>query len=280
VSTAVHLHGDGAVHGVHLKYAAMSTMCMAGAYRQYVDEATLIEWAVVAILVYSSAVHALITSLFLLRRGEWIMGKDEVRGTVPLWSFLIFFAFHLPTWLYTWVHTEHSKHRGVPVASEVVRGWWIGGRYSDQLQRRWAAVIDLTVEFPESCRETTDEYLLVACWDGTPPPPHKIERAARVAASAAERGDVLVHCAHGRGRSTCVMVACLVRAGVYSTWRDAFDACAKRRKGIKLNKKMRDALDEWQTAYCSPGSMERSSPTFSPDMHLRRTTSLSGSSSG
>ena len=75
----------GAVHGVHLKYAAMSTMCMAGAYRQYVDEATLIEWAVVAILVYSSAVHALITSLFLLRRGEWIMGKDEVRGTVPLW---------------------------------------------------------------------------------------------------------------------------------------------------------------------------------------------------
>ena len=45
------------------------------------------------------------------------------------------------------------------------------------------------------------------------------------------------------------MVACLVRAGAFSTWRDAFEACCKNRKGIKLNKKMRDALDEWAAKY-------------------------------
>ena len=59
------------------------------------------------------------------------------------------------------------------------------------------------------------------------------------------RYGIMVHCAHGKGRSTCVMVACLVRAGVYATWQDAFEACAKRRKGVKLNGKMRRALDEW-----------------------------------
>ena len=59
----------------------------------------------------------------------------------------------------------------------------------------------------------------------------------------------MVHCAHGRGRSTCVMVACLVKAGLFSHWQDAFEACKKQRKGIKLNKKMRDALDEWEKAF-------------------------------
>ena len=162
---------------------------------------------------------------------------------------MLWFAFHLPTWLYTWVHTEHSKHRGLPVASEVAPGWWIGGRYSDELRKKWAVVIDLTVEFPENCRQTTDEYLLVPCWDGVPPAPLDIERAARLAAAHAARGDVLVHCAHGRGRSTCVMVACLVRAGVFATWRDAFESASKRRKGIKLNGKMRRALDEWEQSF-------------------------------
>jgi hypothetical protein len=97
----------GAVHGVHLKYAFMSTLCLGGAYRQYAEDASIIEWTIFALLVYSSALHALITSLFLLRRGEWLLGKDGNTGVVPLWSLILFFAFHLPTYLYTWVHTEH-----------------------------------------------------------------------------------------------------------------------------------------------------------------------------
>ena len=76
----------GAVHGVHLKYAAMSAMSLAGAWRvSGDDEPSLAERVAVTLLLYSAAVHALITSLFLLRRGEWILGKDADRGTVPLW---------------------------------------------------------------------------------------------------------------------------------------------------------------------------------------------------
>ena len=41
----------------------------------------------------------------------------------------------------------------------------------------------------------------------------------------------MVHWAHGRGARR-VMVACLVRAGLFATWREAFAACEKRRKAV------------------------------------------------
>ena len=108
------------------------------------------------------------------------------------------------------------------------------------------ATIDLTAEFTERCFQMSERYMHIACWDGVPPCPRDIERAARFAAEASARGDVMVHCAHGKGRSTCVMVACLVKAGVHRTWREAFEACRPRRKGIKLNGKMQRALDQWE----------------------------------
>jgi len=240
----------GAVHGVHLKYAAMSAMCTTGAVFHGVDPTTAesnFMAAVIGMLWYAAVVHAVITALFLLRRGEWLIGK-RADGTLPLWSLVVWAAFHAPTWLYTRVHTMMSS---VPVATEVHPGWWIGGRYAHWLpgKRKWALTIDLTVEFPESCYSESLRYLLLPCWDGTPPDAHGIERAAKLAADSQARGDIMVHCAHGRGRSTCVMVACLVRAGEFTTWRDAFESVRKQRKGVKLNGKMRRALDDWAAKF-------------------------------
>ena len=146
-------------------------------------------------------------------------------------------------------------------------------------------IIDLTAEFPELCINRTRHYLDLPCWDGQPPSPHEIDRAAKLCASRHLEGDVLVHCAHGKGRSTCVLCACLVRAGLFATWRDAFDAVRPidsrclgprlirghrahrartlrigayqhpgtqvrpRRKGVKLNAMMRDALDAWEAGH-------------------------------
>lgn len=242
----------GAVHGVHMKYAAMSALSATGAvtyHREPWDAASNATIAVVLLLWYAAVTHFVITCLFVLRRGEWVIGKRTSDGTLPLWSAVVWAAFHAPTWLYTRLHTALTD---VPVASEVQPGWWIGGRYAHWLpdgRRKWACTIDLTVEFPEACFRETEAYLSLPCWDGTPPTPAGIERAARLAASTRARGHVMVHCAHGKGRSTCVMVACLVRAGEFATWREAFEACKKNRKGIKLNGKMRDALDKWAAAY-------------------------------
>merc|ERR1719436_515558 len=91
--------------------------------------------------------------------------------------------------------------------------------------------------------------MLLPCWDGVPPPPAELERAAQFATSARSSGDVLVHCAHGRGRSTTVMCACLVRAGLHRNWEEAFDAIRKKRRVVKLNRSMRSVLTSWQAQY-------------------------------
>ena len=52
-------------------------------------------------------------------------------------------------------------------------------------------------------------------------------------------------------------VACLVRAGVFPTWREAFEAVRLRRPCVKLNAKMRAALDEWEVLFGSPRTSPR-----------------------
>merc|ERR1719350_942954 len=107
-----------------------------------------------------------------------MIGKRHVNGSVPLWSYVVFYGFHLPTWLYTTVHHWKDRKSKIPPASEVDLGWWVGGRYAAELGRHWSAVIDTTCEFPEGCSSTTDRYLLLPCWDGVPPAPEALERAA------------------------------------------------------------------------------------------------------
>ena len=90
-SCAPELHFMGAVHGVHLKYLAMSATCATGAWRIGALEAPdhpdhlLLAKIAFPCLVYAALTHALITTCFLLRRGEWILGKDEKTGALPLW---------------------------------------------------------------------------------------------------------------------------------------------------------------------------------------------------
>ena len=86
-------------------------------------------------------------------------------------------------------------------------------------------------------------------WDGVPPSPDQLEESATFAVHSKKDGDILIHCAHGRGRSTTVMCAALVKYGLYSSWQEAFDAVKPGRPVVKLNAKMKDALTRWQLQY-------------------------------
>ena len=214
---------------------------------------------------YSTLLNGLIAVLFKLEVGMGMIGKNPKDGSIPLWSYIVFAPFHLPTMLYTHIHTlhgtykppatkEHEKPKSehVPVASLVQPGWYVGGCYADQLNKDWAAVIDLTVEFPESCINRTKEYLSRPTWDGVPCTPEQLEEAATFAVNARKKhgGDVLVHCAHGRGRSTTVMCACLVKTGLYPNWQEAFEKGIKPYRPVcKLNKRMKQNLTDWQAQY-------------------------------
>eukprot|EP00559_Dactyliosolen_fragilissimus_P000628 CAMPEP_0184865568 /NCGR_PEP_ID=MMETSP0580-20130426/18515_1 /TAXON_ID=1118495 /ORGANISM="Dactyliosolen fragilissimus" /LENGTH=291 /DNA_ID=CAMNT_0027364833 /DNA_START=36 /DNA_END=911 /DNA_ORIENTATION=+ len=283
----------GAVHGVYLKYVGLSALSLGG-YKlslginnntSYSDLYTrfllndgnatndnndhklqLLRMATASIFAYSAILNGTIAILFKLERGMGLIGKNGKRGTIPLWSYILYFPFHLPSILYTHVHTrtgtytkkEHDKNNGkvictkeaVPVATEVQPGWWVGGCYAHELNKTWGGVIDLTVEFPESCIDHTQSYLLVATWDGVPASPAQLDQAATFAVEARKKGDVLVHCAHGRGRSTTMMCAALVKAGLFSNWEEALEKGIRPSRPVcKLNSKMRMALTKWQSSY-------------------------------
>uniref|UniRef100_A0A7S4SVA9 Tyrosine specific protein phosphatases domain-containing protein n=1 Tax=Ditylum brightwellii TaxID=49249 RepID=A0A7S4SVA9_9STRA len=274
----------GAVHGVYLKYVGLSALSLAGytymvgsgeggdsgeqsmmfSHRMLALATSQIPmWrlASAAILGYSAILNGAIATMFQLKRGMSLVGKNRKTGQIPLWSYILYFPFHGPTYFYTYVHTKFGTHKvtsdggetkrqTVPVASEVQPGWWVGGCYANELDRDWAGIIDLTVEFPERCIGRTESYLLIPTWDGVPADPAQLEEAATFAANARKRGDVIVHCAHGRGRSTTVMCAALVRAGLFQTWEEAFEKGIKPGRSVcKLNAKMRRALTEWQRDY-------------------------------
>ena len=279
----------GTVHGVWLKYVALSGISYVGyslfmkndagakitlydllghGTRRIFDgsdgrDDSIALWRAVPALVlgYSTVLNALIAVLFKLEVGMGILGKNTKHGTVSLWSYVLFFPFHIPTILYTNIHlmtgTQKIEKEGkiirerVPPASEVQPGWWVGGCNSNELGKNWAGVIDLTVEFPESCINNTRSYLSIPTWDGVPATPEQLEDAASFALTASSQGgDVLVHCAHGRGRSTTVMCACLVKAGLFRTWQEAFDQGIKPQRPVcKLNKRMKENLAAWQEQF-------------------------------
>lgn len=271
------------VHGVYLKYVGLSALSFVGyswmlrddhaggrltlaeflgqASRSIAQSATLMGRVLLVLaLGYSTILNGAIAILFKLERGMFIIGKNRKTGEIPTWSYFIFFPFYLPTLLYTYVHTNIGTQviekdgkrieEVVPSASEVQPGWWIGGCHGHELNKDWAGVIDLTVEFPETTINRTQAYLSIPTWDGVPASPEQIEEAANFAVAAHRQGDVLVHCAHGRGRSTTVMCACLVKAGLYPTWAEAFENGIKhQRPCCKLNARMKDNLTTWQTIY-------------------------------
>jgi len=267
----------GTVHGVYLKYVGLSALSYAGyafmlrdddGERQSLVELlgytsrTLFRSSAALVLGYSTLLNGAIAVLFKLEVGMGMLGKNRKTGEIPMWSYVVFFPFHLPSMLYTHIHTLTGTQRVekdgnvveevVPYASEVQPGWWIGGCYAHKLDRDWAGVIDLTTEFPESTIDRTRAYFSIPTWDGVPASPDQIEEAANFAVAVKQGGggDVLVHCAHGRGRSTTVMCACLVKAGLFPTWEEAMDRGVKpRRPCCKLNGRMRENLTAWQTKY-------------------------------
>mmetsp|Transcript_48613 Transcript_48613/g.104714 ORF Transcript_48613/g.104714 Transcript_48613/m.104714 type:complete len:258 (+) Transcript_48613:163-936(+) len=247
------------VHGVWMKYVVISAASyfwlylVSPPYEENpsvdMEDLPVYHQCFLSFLAYSTVLNAIIAALFRAQIGMSLLGKDEKTGQVPLWSYVVFVGFHFPTWLYTALQARKDRFLGIHVADEVAPGFWLGGRYGNELGRTWDGIIDLTCEFPEKARGATpDSYLLVRCWDGVPPTPDELEVAASFAAERYKKkgGGILVHCAHGRGRSTTVMCACMVKAGLCETWEEAFEICRSKRKVVKLNSNMRSCLTRWQ----------------------------------
>jgi len=56
---------------------------------------------------------------------------------------------------------------------------------------------------------------------------------------------VYIHCAHGHGRSSVVLCAALIRAGLAPDPRSAMELAKRGRPRARLNERQRTALDAW-----------------------------------
>jgi len=146
----------GTVHGVYLKYVGLSALSYAGyaffsrdddgnqasasemGSRLLVENATQSAFSNVPAFIcgYSAVLNGVIAILFKMERGMSLIGKDKRTGQIPMWSKIIFFPFHIPTLLYTHIHTRMHEKK-VPVASEVIPGWWVGGCYGHEIDTDW-----------------------------------------------------------------------------------------------------------------------------------------------
>ena len=145
--------------------------------------------------------------------------------------------------------------------------YYLGGwpHEADALPPGVSAVLDVTAELPRVAASESYENLRV--WDTHGPAPTQIEAAVRWIAERRRQGKkVLVHCAHGHGRSVTVLAAALLaEREVEEPKAESCSAAAaaaaahedssvvdsviahiqKFRPRAKLNSRQREALEGW-----------------------------------
>ncbi|KAK9809886.1 hypothetical protein WJX72_001063 [[Myrmecia] bisecta] len=170
-----------------------------------------------------------------------LLGK-RADGSIAWWGMALFWPYHVglqtKLWIYRQVATE-------PSYTCVAPGWYIGGwpGVPGGLPPGNPSVVDLTCELP---RRSPGRYLCLPTWDNDAPTPLQIETGAQWAFKERGQGHpVFVHCAHGHGRSTVVLCACLVLVKAAASFQEAFAMTKKLRPGVKLNRKQYASLVEW-----------------------------------
>eukprot|EP00818_Percolomonas_sp_WS_P003972 CAMPEP_0117443102 /NCGR_PEP_ID=MMETSP0759-20121206/4516_1 /TAXON_ID=63605 /ORGANISM="Percolomonas cosmopolitus, Strain WS" /LENGTH=251 /DNA_ID=CAMNT_0005235055 /DNA_START=176 /DNA_END=931 /DNA_ORIENTATION=- len=205
------------------------------------------------LFLHGSVTLFLLTIAIFLQLSPTLLGKTE-HGHIPKWSYIIFWPFHCFVFLNLFILDRLVRRKWEMECDEVHDNWYLGGILSHRdLKTRYKSpkidvVIDMTNEQPRLPLENVDAYLNLPTWDGMNPSMQDFARGIdfvkkHMHGEEGKKKKILIHCCYGRGRSTTMLVGCLVALGIYPTWEEAFEAVKKKRPGAKLNNHMRDALN-------------------------------------
>jgi len=215
----------------------------------------LVESLVVQVLMGTLAL-----SFFGLAIGFGIIGpgvflKDQCKGTLSLFSWLIFLPLHLLNLGLLFLIAKLGRERAY---DEIVPGVFLGRRLGSRearpvLERGVQAVLDLTSEFAE-CRafRGLTQYCCLPLLDTREPTSEQIQRGVAFMADNCGRGGVYVHCAMGHGRSATFVAAFLLRQGTCRTTAEAEEFIRQRRPRVGLHAGQRKALTAWRATWSNP----------------------------
>lgn len=191
-----------------------------------------------------------ICTAYFITQSTWtfLIGKTK-QGRIPWWSYLLYWPYHFCAIFYChFLNRFITMIRGETDVTQVYPGWYLGGVYSKKglKSEKIVAVLDLTTEFNRIDLDIAEEnYLNVPVWDGCPPTLEQLDKCVEFLKSKHREGPILVHCAYGRGRSTCMLVAGMTACGIFKNWREAFEHVKKKRPYVNLNRMMQTQLDMW-----------------------------------
>ena len=124
--------------------------------------------------------------------------------------------------------------------------WWVRG---SMLQWRTAADV---FDAPPAGRVMPHAVAAAA------PTTAQIERGVQWAAQQAAAGRaVLVHCAHGHGRSATVLGAILIAQGLAPGAAEAEALMKVQRPRVRLNRRQKAALQEWAALHGAGGKRKK-----------------------
>lgn len=170
-----------------------------------------------------------------------LIGKDPKTGSLAPWSYAVWWPFHLINQVFANV----AKLRSSEPANESIPNFYVGSWHAFEMKKDWEAILDLTCELPKMAK--SKHYLNLPSWDGNINL-QDIDKAAKFVSKHAESGPVLVHCAHGVGRSTSMMRAALVESGHCANVDEALKAIQTARPVARSSNKFQKLLEKWQNS--------------------------------
>jgi protein-tyrosine phosphatase len=145
-------------------------------------------------------------------------GKDPITGRIPVLRILLFLPYFVVVSIVMLVSWLLTRLRDRAPFTQITPDVYVGDYFSSfRSPMKWASVVDVTNELPRlsNCRN----YLNIQSWDGVPPSAEDTRAAVKFITECEK--PVLVHCAHGKGRSVTVVCAYLVASQVCKSVDDA-----------------------------------------------------------
>lgn len=164
------------------------------------------------------------------RGSHRVFGK-QADGTLPLWSWLVFFPLLIYTTLVWHLMRLFSRE---PAHNAVTEQLVVGRRLlAFELEGEFDNYVDLTAEFAEpSSIRCSSSYRSFPILDGGAPTPE----ALRAAVASLRPGRTFIHCAQGHGRTGLFALAVLLKSGVARSVEDGMRMLSVVRPAIRLSR--------------------------------------------